>query len=70
MDVPRDTGVRQVEVAPACTRIFHSRDVMAKGVGGGVDILQTLTNLSAALRANDSDAIRASITSCRREALR
>jgi flagellin-like hook-associated protein FlgL len=38
-------------------------DVMAKGVGGGVDILQTLTDLSAALRANDGDAIRASIAS-------
>ena len=59
-----DTGVRQVEVAPGVYEDSSIRaDVMAKGVGGGVDILQTLTNLSAALRANDSDAIRASITS-------
>ena len=59
-----DTGVRQVEVAPGVYEDASVRaDIMAKGVGGGVDILQTLTDLSAALRANDSDAIRASITS-------
>jgi len=59
-----DTGVRQVEVAPGVYEDSSIRaDVMAKGVGGGVDILQTLTNLTAAFRANDSDAIRASIAS-------
>jgi flagellar hook-associated protein 3 FlgL len=59
-----DTGVRQVEVAPGVYEDASIRaDVTAKGVGGGVDVLQTLTDLSAALRANDSDAIRASITS-------
>jgi flagellar hook-associated protein 3 FlgL len=59
-----DTGVRQVEVAPGVYEDASIRaDVMAKGVGGGSDILQTLTNLSAALRANDSDAIRASVAS-------
>jgi flagellar hook-associated protein 3 FlgL len=59
-----DTGVRQVEVAPGVYEDASVRaDVMAKGVGGGVDILQTLTDLSAALRANDGDAIRASIAS-------
>jgi flagellar hook-associated protein 3 FlgL len=59
-----DAGVRQVEVAPGVYEDASIRaDVMAKGVGGGVDILQALTDLSAALRANNSDAIRASITS-------
>ena len=59
-----DTGVRQVEVAPGVYEDASIRaDVTAKGVGGGVDILQTLTDLSTALRSNDSDAIRASITS-------
>jgi flagellar hook-associated protein 3 FlgL len=59
-----DTGVRQVEVAPGVFEDSSIRaDVTAKGVGGGVDVLQTLTDLSAALRANNSDAIRASITS-------
>jgi flagellar hook-associated protein 3 FlgL len=58
-----DPGVRQVEVAPGVYEDASIRaDVMAKGVGGGVDILQTLTGLSAALRANDDDAIRASLT--------
>jgi flagellar hook-associated protein 3 FlgL len=57
-----DTGVRQVEVAPGLHEDASIRaDVMAKGVGGGVDILQTLTDLSAALRANDSDGIRAGL---------
>ena len=59
-----DTGVRQVEVAPGIYEDASIRaDVTVKGVGGGVDVLQTLTDLSAALRANNSDAIRASITS-------
>jgi flagellar hook-associated protein 3 FlgL len=59
-----DTGVRQVEVAPGVYEDASVRaDVAAKGVGGGVDILQTLTDLSSALRANDGDAIRASVTS-------
>jgi len=59
-----DTGVRQVEVAPGVYEDASIRaDVTAKGVGGGVDILQTLTDLSTSLRNNDSDAIRASITS-------
>jgi flagellar hook-associated protein 3 FlgL len=59
-----DTGVRQVEVAPGVYEDASIRaDVTVKGVGGGVDILQALTDLSAALRSNDADAIRASITS-------
>ena len=59
-----DIGVRQVEVAPGVYEDSSIRaDVTAKGVGGGVDILQTLTDLSAALRANNGDAIRSSIAS-------
>jgi flagellar hook-associated protein 3 FlgL len=59
-----DTGVRQVEVAPGVYEDASIRaDVTAKGVGGGVDILQALTDLSAALRANNGDAIRGSIAS-------
>lgn len=59
-----DTGVRQVEVAPGVYEDASIRaDVTVKGVGGGVDILQALTDLSTALRSNDADAIRASITS-------
>jgi len=59
-----DPGVRQVEVAPGVYEDSSIRaDVMAKGVGGGVDILQTLAGLSSALRANDGVAIRASLAS-------
>jgi flagellar hook-associated protein 3 FlgL len=59
-----DTGVRQVEVAPGVYDDASVRaDVMAKGVGGGVDILEALQDLSEALRANDGDAIRATIGS-------
>ena len=59
-----DTGVRQVEVAPGVYEDASVRaDVMAKGTGGGVDVLQTLIDLSASLRANDGDAIRASLAS-------
>ena len=59
-----DIGVRQVEVAPNVYEDSSIRaDVAAKGVGGGVDILQTLTDLSSALRANDGAAIRASVAS-------
>ncbi|HEX7596774.1 MAG TPA: flagellar hook-associated protein FlgL [Polyangia bacterium] len=57
-----DTGVRQVEVAPGVYDDASVRaDLMAKGVGGGVDILQGLQDLSTALRSNDGDSIRASI---------
>jgi len=57
-----DTGVRQVEVASGVYDDASVRaDIMAKGVDGGVDILTALRDLSAALRSNDGDAIRASI---------
>ena len=58
-----DPGVRQVKIAPGAYEDASIRaDVMAAGVGGGVDILQTLKDLSTALRANDGDAIRNSLT--------
>jgi flagellar hook-associated protein 3 FlgL len=58
-----DAGIRQVEVAPGVYDDASFRaDEMAKGVGGGVDILGTLQNLSTALRSNDGEAIRASIS--------
>lgn len=61
-DYQGDTGVRQVEVAPGVYDDASVRaDMMAKGVGGGVDILQTLQDLSQALQASDGDAIRAAI---------
>jgi flagellar hook-associated protein 3 FlgL len=54
-----DTGVRQVEVAPGLYDDASVRaDVMAKGVGGGVDILKALQNLSQALQSNDGERIR------------
>jgi flagellar hook-associated protein 3 FlgL len=57
-----DTGVRRVEVFPGVLQDASIRaDVMAKGVGGGVDILQTLADLSAALSTNDVDAVRSSL---------
>ena len=57
-----DAGVRRVEVFPGVLQDASIRaDVMAKGVGGGVDILETLNDLSAALSANDLDAIQASL---------
>jgi flagellar hook-associated protein 3 FlgL len=59
-----DAGMRQVQAAPGVYEDASVRaDVAAKGVGGGVDILQTLTDLSSALRANDGAAIRGSIAS-------
>ena len=37
-------------------------DQMAKGVGGGVDILTTLDALATALEANDAEGVRATLT--------
>jgi flagellar hook-associated protein 3 FlgL len=57
-----DTGVRQVEVAPGVYDDASVRaDIMIKGVGGGVDIMQALKDLSTALKDNDGDGIRATI---------
>ncbi len=61
-DYRGDTGIRQVEVAPGVYDDASVRaDIMAKGVGGGVDILQALQDLSQALQDNNGDGIRASI---------
>jgi flagellar hook-associated protein 3 FlgL len=58
-----DAGVRQVEVAPGVYDDASVRsDIMAKGVDGGVDILQGLQDLATSLRASDGEAIRASIS--------
>ena len=37
-------------------------DVAVKGVGGGVDLFATLQSLSTALKTNNGDAIRGSLT--------
>ena len=58
-----DTAVRQVEVAPGVLEDSSVRaDVAVKGVGGGVDIFATLQALSTALKTNNGDAIRGSLT--------
>jgi flagellar hook-associated protein 3 FlgL len=58
-----DTAVRQVEVAPGVLEDSSVRaDVAVKGVGGGVDLFATLQSLSTALRTNNGDAIRGSLT--------
>jgi len=58
-----DTAVRQVEVAPGVLEDSSVRaDVAVKGVGGGVDLFATLQSLSTALRSNNGDAIRGSLT--------
>jgi flagellar hook-associated protein 3 FlgL len=57
-----DDGVRKVEIAPGVLEASSVRaDVAIKGVGGGVDVLQTLAALRDALNANDTDAIRATL---------
>jgi flagellar hook-associated protein 3 FlgL len=57
-----DTGVRQAEIAPGVLADVSIRaDVLAKGAGGGADVLATLEALSDALKANDLDAIRATL---------
>jgi flagellar hook-associated protein 3 FlgL len=57
-----DTNVRQVEIAPDVWQNVSVRaDTTIKGVGGGVDVLTTLSNLSTALSTNDTTTIRASI---------
>jgi len=58
-----DTAVRQVEVAPGVLEDSSVRaDVTVKGVGGGVDLFATLQSLSAALKTNNGDAVRGSLT--------
>jgi len=57
-----DSNVRAVEVAPG---LYQSASIDAnaivKGAGGGVDLLQTLKDLSTALRTNDGPGIRGNL---------
>ncbi len=58
-----DAGLRQIEIAPGILEPVSVRaDVVAKGVGGGTDVLATLTSLATAMRNNDGNAIRSSLT--------
>ncbi len=51
-----DDNVRTVEVAPGLyQQASVDANAIVKGSNGGVDLLQTLTNLSAALKTNDGD---------------
>jgi len=53
-----DTNTKQLEVAPGMLENASLRmDVFAKGSGGGVDILSTLSSLSAAMTSGSSSAI-------------
>lgn len=57
-----DGAVRQIEVAPGVVENASVRaDVAFKGANGGVDVFQVLTDLSAALRANNGAGIRSSL---------
>lgn len=58
-----DVGTRQVEIAPGIWQDASVRaDVALKGVGGGTDVLATLTALSSALASNDVAGVQASLT--------
>jgi flagellar hook-associated protein 3 FlgL len=57
-----DTAVRQVEIAPGVLQAASVRaDVAVMGVGGGVDLLATLSALATALSANDLTGVRAAL---------
>lgn len=57
-----DNGVRQVEIAPGVLQDASVRaDVMAKGAGGGIDMMATLNALVTALQANDGEGIRGTL---------
>lgn len=57
-----DSNVRTVEVAPGLYEAAAiDANAIVKGAGGGVDLLQTLTDLSTSLRANDGPGIRAGL---------
>jgi flagellar hook-associated protein 3 FlgL len=58
-----DTGVRQLEILPGVLQSVSLRaDQLIKGVGGGVDVLQTLSDLATALETNNTENVRASLT--------
>lgn len=57
-----DSNVRTVEVAPGLYQAASiDANAIVKGGGGGVDLLQSMTDLSTALRANDGPGIRAGL---------
>ena len=57
-----DSNVRTVEVAPGLYQAAAiDANAIVKGAGGGVDLLQTMTDLSKALASNDGAGIRASL---------
>jgi flagellar hook-associated protein 3 FlgL len=57
-----DNSVRSVEVAPGLYQTASlDANAIVKGANGGVDLLQTMTDLSTALRANDGPGIRAGL---------
>ena len=59
-----DAGARSVEVFPGVLQEISIRaDQMAKGVGGGVDILGTLASLATALEGNSLEGVRNSLDS-------
>jgi flagellar hook-associated protein 3 FlgL len=59
-----DSAVRQVQVAPGVYEDASVRaDVAIKGVGGGVDVLGTLSSFAAALGSNDVTQIQAAVGS-------
>ena len=57
-----DPGVRTVEIAPGLYQTASiDANTIIKGGSGGVDLMKTLSDLSAALKSNNGDAIRASV---------
>jgi len=59
-----DTGERVININTNSTMTLGiNGGKVFKGVGGGVDIFQTVTNMITALNANDTAGIAASITS-------
>jgi flagellar hook-associated protein 3 FlgL len=57
-----DANARQVEIAPGVLQTVSLRaDVIAKGAGGGADVLQTLQDLATALSANNVAGVQAAL---------
>ncbi|MCP4503807.1 MAG: hypothetical protein GY822_28105 [Deltaproteobacteria bacterium] len=58
-----DANQKRVEIAPGVYEAVSVRaDEAFKGTAGGVDVFQVLTDLQAALNANDTAAIRSALT--------
>lgn len=57
-----DSNIRSVEVAPGLYQPASlDANAIVKGANGGVDLLQTMTDLSKALQTNDGTGIRAGL---------